>query len=166
MKTTYSKLLLLLFLMIVSAGMSAQIFGGIMNEAKRKIGRKIEDKIVDAVSDELARRAFRPIEVAIDSMMRQKYQDSINGGKEVDWDKAGAAYADFLNGMNRVVELPEKYTFDITQEVEMTDYSNKKNEIKIHYSKDGAYMGMENIDDKDTKQFIIMDVGRDAMILY
>ncbi|MEZ4909477.1 MAG: hypothetical protein R2774_01315 [Saprospiraceae bacterium] len=144
----------------------SQILGGIMNEAKRKLERKIEDKIIHTISDELARRAFKPIESSIDSIMRQKYQDSISGGQPVDWEKAGAAYADFLKGMNATLELPEKYTFDVTQEVEIIDYNNKKNLVKMHYSKNEPVLAMENLDDEDTKSIVVMDMTKDAMILY
>ncbi len=161
-----NRFLIIFFLMIISEVSFGQILGGIMNSAKRKLERKIEDKIVEAVSDELARRAFKPIDEAIDSMMRQKYQDSINQGKEVDWDKMGQSYAEFLNGMNKAVDLPEKYTFDITQEVEVVDYSNKTNYLKLHYSKTDAVIGMENVDDVESNQFVVMDISRDAMVLF
>ncbi|MFZ1559473.1 MAG: hypothetical protein WAT37_06075 [Saprospiraceae bacterium] len=76
---------------ILSASITidAQILGGFMNEAKRKLERKIEDKIIQAVSDELAQRAFKPIDQAIDSMMRKKYQDSFNNGQPFDHEKNG-----------------------------------------------------------------------------
>jgi hypothetical protein len=128
--------------------------------------RKIEDKIVDAITDEIARRAFRPVEQAIDSMMRQKYRDSINGGKEVDWDKAGAAYGQFLEDMNKAVDLPESYVFDIIQEVETTDYKGKKNQMKLYYAKTEAIMGMENMDEEKSTQLVVMDLNRDVMVLY
>lgn len=132
---------------ILSAGITidAQILGGIMNEAKRKLERKIEDKIIQAVSDELAQRAFKPIDQAIDSMMRQKYQDSINNGQPFDHEKMGEAYTVFLSSLNSSVNLPEKYTFDVTQEVENIDYSKKKrNYIKLHYSKNNAISRYRN----------------------
>lgn len=150
----------------VAPNLEAQILGSIMREAQRKLERKIEDKIVDAVTDEIARRAFRPVEQAIDSMMRQKYRDSINGGKEVDWDKAGAAYAQFLEDMNKAVDLPEKYTFDIIQEVETTDYKGRKNPMKLYYSKTLPVMGMENMDEEKSTQLVVMDIERDVMVLY
>ena len=155
-----------LFLLTSSIGAHAQILGSIMREAQRKLERKIEDKIVDAVSDEIARRAFRPVEEAIDSMMRQKYRDSINGGKEVDWDKASAAYGQFLDDMNKAVDLPESYTFDIIQEVETTDHKGKKNQMTLYYARKEAIMGMENIDDKKSSQLVVMDLERDVMVLY
>lgn len=144
----------------------SQILGGIMNEAKRKLEKKIENKIIEAVSEELARRAFKPIDEAIDSMMREKYRDSIHHGKNVDWEKAGESYAAFVAGMNKAVDVPEKYSFDLTQEVEIVDYSNKTTKLKMHYSTSEPYFGMENLDDKELKQFVVMDISRDAMILF
>jgi hypothetical protein len=144
----------------------AQILGGIVNQATRKLERKIEDKIIQAVSDELVRRAFRPLESSIDSIMRQKYQDSINNGQPIDWEKTGAAYADFLDGMNKAVELPVKYTFDVTQEIEIVDYNKKRNYIKLHYSKNDPVMAIENIDNAQNNSFVVIDMSKDAMILY
>ena len=128
---------------ILSASITidAQILGGFMNEAKRKLERKIEDKIIQAVSDELAQRAFKPIDQAIDSMMRKKYQDSINNGQPFDHEIMGEDYTVYLNSVN----LAEKYTFDVTQEVENIDYSKKKrNYIKLHYSKNNAISRYRN----------------------
>ncbi len=160
------RLMILSLFIFLNFQLQGQILGGIMNEAKRKLERKIENKIIEAVSEELARRAFKPIDQAIDSLMREKYQDSINRGKPVDWEKAGESYAAFLAGMNKAVDLPEKYTFDVTQEVEIVDYSNKSNKIRMYYSKSDAIMGIEDLEQKDTKQLIVMDISRDAMILF
>lgn len=110
-----------------SITIDAQILGGFMNEAKRKLERKIEDKIIQAVSDELAQRAFKPINQTIDSMMPKKYQDSINNGQLFNHEKMGEAYTVFLSSVN----LPEKYTFDVTQKVENIDYSKKKKLYQI-----------------------------------
>ena len=159
-------LFVIIVLCISIHSVSGQIFGGIMNSAKRKLEQKIEDKIVEAVSEEIARRAFKPIDQAMDSMMRQKYRDSINGGKDVDWEKVGENYAAFLNGMNKAVDLPEKYHFDVTQEVEMQDYDKRKNNVKIHYSKTESIIGMESIDDNNKTNLIIMDIAKDIIILY
>ncbi len=159
-------LIILTFLTFTSHQLNAQIFGGIMNEAKRKLERKIEDKIIQAVSDELVKRAFRPVEQSIDSLLRGKYQDSVSRGKDVDWDKVGTAYGDFLNGMNKTVALPDKYTFDVTQEIEITDYDKKKNNIKLHYSKKDTILAMENMDGEKSKTIVVIDIAKDAMIMY
>lgn len=156
-----------IILLVATANIAqGQIFGRIMNEAKRKVEQKVEDKIVQAVSEELARRAFKPIDEAVDSMMRQKYQDSVAHGQKVDWDKAGKAYGEFLAGMNKAVTLPDKYSFDVTQEVEVIDYSNKRTYLKLHYTKTGNYLGMETVDENREQQFIVMDMQQDAMVLF
>lgn len=154
------------FILTITISADAQIFGGIMNEAKRKIERKVEDKIIQAVSDELAQRAFKPIDQAIDSMMRKKYQDSLGNGQPYNNEKTAEAYASFLSSLNAAVDLPEKYTFDVTQEVETIDYSKKRNYIKLHYSKNSGIIGMETTDEKQIKQLVVMDLTKDIMILY
>ena len=125
MKTIWISLIMI----TVTLHLNAQILGGMMNNAKRKLERTIEDKIVQQVSEELAERAFKPIGQTIDSMMRQRYQDSTNQDATVDSEKAAANFTAFLGSMNVVADLPETYTFDVTQEVEVIDYSKKK---KLH----------------------------------
>ncbi|MCZ2102295.1 MAG: DUF4412 domain-containing protein [Chitinophagales bacterium] len=137
----------------------AQIFGGIMNEAQRKLERKIENKIVQVVSDEIANRAFRSLEASMDSLLLQEYEASGDSGRKVD-------YAEFLENLNKKVDLPEKYTFDLTQEVEITDYDGKKNKVKFHYSKTASIIGIEQVNDEKDKQTVVMDIDRDAMIMY
>lgn len=137
----------------------AQIFNGIMNEAKRKLEKKIEDKIIEAVSDELAARAFKPIEASIDSLLRREYEES--GSRS-----SGVNYADFIESLNKEVDLPEKYTFNLIQDVEITDYDGKKNFIKLYYSKSESILGFENVDDKHQTQTVVMDIERDAMVMF
>jgi len=151
---------------VLKMPLEAQIFGGIMNEAKRKMERKIEDKIIQAVSDELAQRAFKPIDQAIDSMMRKKYRDSLGNDQPFDNEKTKEAYLTFLSGLNSSVDLPDKYTFDITQEIEIIDYSKKRNYVKLHYAKSNGIIGMETTDEKQTKQLVVMDLTKDIMVLY
>lgn len=137
-----------------------------MKSAKRKLEQKIADKVVESLSEELARRAFKPIEQAMDSVMRERYKDSINNGQEVDWEKMNASYMDFLNDMNKSVELPESYHFDVTQEVEFIDYDKNKKLIKLYYSKMDSILGMETVEEKHTTQLVLMDMSRDAIVLY
>lgn len=161
-----SKILLSLFFLAVALTSDAQIMGRIMDRAKNKLERKIEDKIVEEISEEIARRAFRPVEKAIEDAARQMYQDSMNQGEPVDWEKAGAAYSAFLNGMNKTADIPDSYKFDITQEVEVIDYNKKRNYIRMHYSESGPYLGMENNDDENKKQMIVIDVQKDVVVLF
>lgn len=140
-------------------------FGGLIQETQRKLERKITDKVVDALSEELASRAFKPINAAIDSFLLNQYKEN-SGQHNVDWNKMGEAYGEFLAGLNQSVELPEKYSFDVIHEVETKDYNKKKNVIKLYYTEKGDYLGMENLDDDKNRQFVVMDVQRDAMILY
>ena len=155
-----------LIMITVTLHLNAQILGGMMNNAKRKLERTIEDKIVQQVSEELTERAFKPIGQTIDSMMRQRYQDSTNQDTIYDSEKAKANFTAFLGSMNDVADLPESYTFDVTQEVEVIDYSKKRNYIKLHYSKNEAIIGMENTDEGQTKQLVVLDLAKDLMVLY
>lgn len=158
---------IILTLVLTSAfnmSLKAQILGSIMDRATRKVENRLADKLVEVISDELARRAFQPIENSIDSINRANYEKE-NGGK-VDWDKAGSAYADFLNGLNKQVDLPNSYIFEMTQEVEVIDYNGDKSYNRLHYSQNGNYFGMEQLNDDKNNQVVVMDLERDAMILF
>ncbi len=155
-----------IFLALISIFMfstaEAQILGRVLDQVQRRI----EDKVVDAIADEIVKRAFRPIEVSMDSILRQKYQDSVAHGERVDWDKVGKSYNDFLNSMNEKADLPDKYTFDIVQEVEITDYDKSKSNVRLYYSKKDAILGFASLESKKESQLVVFDVQRDAMIMY
>ena len=156
----------LLLLVLTNVQVSGQLFNSILKEAQRKIEQRVADKIVDAVSDEIAKRAFRPIETSMDSMMRKSYQDSVNQGKDVDWKKAGKSYAEFLQGMNEAVDLPPSYTFDIRQDIEMTEYDGKKVNMVMFYSQKQPFYGIETRDKDNESSLIVMDLEKDAMVMY
>ncbi len=137
----------------------AQILGGILNEAQRKLERKIEQKVIDAVAEELAARAFRPIASSIDSLLKSEYEMTEKSGNKID-------YTEFLESLNKKVDLPEQYTFDLIQDVETTDYDGKKSNVKLYYAKNDAIFAIEDLSDSKNKQIVVIDIDRDAMIMY
>jgi hypothetical protein len=155
-----------LILFLLSKESDAQIFNSILREAQRKIEQKVADKLVDALAEEIAKKAFRPIEASMDSMMRKSYQDSVNHGEKVDWNKAGKAYGEFLRGMNEAVDLPEKYALDVRQEIEFTQYDEKKIDMVMYYSVDKPITAMETSDKKNESNLILMDMEKDVMVMY
>ena len=64
------------------------------------------------------------------------------------------------------MDLPEKYTFDLIQEVETTDYDGKKNNVKLYYAKNDAIFAIEDMSDGKNKHIVVIDIDRDAMIMY
>ena len=144
----------------------AQILRDIRRQATRNIERRMQQKAVEVISDEIARRAYQPIEQALDSMLRASFRDSLDNGEEVDWEKAGEAYANFLRGMNAAVDLPERFTFDLAMTIESTDEKGKTNEMIMHYSKDKPILGIENFESENENQFMVIDMEQDLIVLY
>ena len=142
-------------------------FGGlkdkVIKRTKQKFEKKVEDKIVEALSEELARMAFRPINSAMDSMLRSSYEEEQGGN--VDWDKAGESYGEFLNNLNKAANVPEAYHFNVIVEAEIKDYEKEKHKVIMLYSTDNKYMGIEQEND-GTKTLIVIDNEQDIMVMY
>jgi len=163
--TNMKILITFLIVLFIAPAAESQILGRITERAVRKVERRIEDKLVEAISEEIARQAFRPVEQAIDSMLRQKYQDSL-GREEIDWEKMAGAYADFLNGLNDAADLPENYTFDLKMDIEATDYDGKKSTSSLFFSKSTSILGVESNEHSNETQLVIIDIEKDIIILY
>lgn len=160
------KYILLSIILIFSIDQSqSQIMGSILGEATRKINRKVEDKLIQVISDEIVRRAFQPVERTMDSLMRERFQDSIGTQEEVDWDKWSEAYTNYLSNMNAAVDLPPSYSFDVIQMVETTSNKDKSN-VTIYYSENQGIFGIETEDKKEGNSLIVLDVEKDAAIMY
>lgn len=137
----------------------AQIFGRIMDRAKDKVSQRIEDKVVERISEEIARAAMKPIDKAIDDMLKERYeQDSINGKTDVD-------YGAFAKAFLQPVDLPDSYTFDITLECETKDYDGDKSKMEMLMTKDGTAIGFVQIEE-DKRTLMIFDTKNDLMAVY
>lgn len=163
---THMKSLIFSFILLFSFTIfpaSAQ-FGGlgdrIAKRTKDKLERKAEDKLVERLSEELARMAFKPIDKAMDDMLRSSYEEKEGG--EVDWEKAGSAYGDFLNGMNEAANIQESYTFDLQMEVEIKDGEKEKHNMTLLFNKGRKIMAFEQKKENST---IIFDNENDVMIM-
>lgn len=135
----------------------------VINRSKDKLERKIEDKVVEKLSEEIARMAFKPIESAMDSMLKSSYEEQEGGN--VDWGKAGEAYGDFLNGLNKSANVPPEYNFDLQVDSEIKDYEKEKHEITMLYNTEKKYMGIET-KEKDKTSLIVMDNENDVIVMY
>ena len=137
----------------------AQIFGRIMDRAKDKISNELEQRVVERISDEIARAAMKPIDNAIDDMLRERHQqDSINGKTDVD-------YGAFAKAFLQPVDLPDSYTFDITLECETKDYDGDKSKMEMLMTKDGSAIGFVQIED-DKRILMVFDTKNDLMAVY
>lgn len=153
------KYIILLLICLISISSEAQIFGRIADRAKDKISQKVEDKVVERISDEIAKAAMKPIDRAIDDMLKEKYeQDSINGRTDAD-------YGEFLNAFLKPVDLPKDYTFDMTLIAETKDYDGDKAEMEMMLTKDGSAIGIVQLQEKQ-RSMIVFDVKNDIMAIY
>jgi hypothetical protein len=163
MRTLLTFIIILLFFITPEVKAQFGLGNKIKNRAQQKLERKIEDRIVEELSEELARMAFKPIDRAMDDMLRSQYEEEQGG--EVDWEKSGEAYSDFLKGMNAATNVPESYHFDIQVEAEMKDYEKEKHEMTFLYAKGQKILGLKQKQDGEDVM-IVIDNERDAIIMY
>lgn len=153
------RLIPVFFLSLLFLSADAQIFGRIVDRAKDKIERKIEDKVVERISEEIARAAMKPIDSAIDEMLKERYeQDSINGRTSADYDG-------FLNAFLRPVNLPASYEFDYILDCEVKDYDGEKSKMQIWLQKAGNHLGFKQ-SDGDDENLMVYDIKNDIMAIY
>lgn len=162
-KITFISVLTLL-LITTSHDCFAQ-FGRILNRVTDRVSDRLEQKVADAIADEIMRKAFKPLDQAVDEAMRKSFEDSI-GTSEVDYNKMGRAYGDFLAGMNGAVEkVAPDYTFDIVVDVKLTDEKNKPQPMKMFYTKSGKAIAYQTSEKKKTTT-VIFDVTNEVMVMY
>lgn len=153
------KTILTLFACFTITLSQAQIFGKIVDRAKDKISNKLEEKVIEQISEEIARAAMKPIDNAIDDMLKERYQqDSINGKTDVD-------YGAFAKAFLQPVNLPESYTFDITLESEAKDYDGDKSKMEILMTKDGSALGFIQIEE-NKRTLMVFDTKNNLMAVY
>ena len=125
--------------------------------------QKAEDKLVDKLAEKIANQAVKPIDSFVDSLFIESYERE--SGEKYDPENSAKMNA-ALSAMFGTVELPEKYEFDFTMEVEVKDFGKKKaNKMKMFVCKNRAYFGMEQ-DQDDKKMLIVFDNENNAMVTY
>lgn len=144
----------------------AQILKGILKETKRKAQREVENMVIEKASEMIAREIAKSLEKSIDNMF-QEMQDSIRRNSEdtLDYDGALRTYYAYLNSLNETVDLPDEYTFDLTLVTETSGH-NEARPAKMHFSGSESIFAIEQEESSKTNSLIIMDLERDAMILY
>lgn len=163
MKISIKTIILISISLLISFSSEAQLFDRLKKRTMDKIEQKAEDKLVEELSEEIARRAFRPIEKAMDDMLKSSYEEEQGG--EVDWEKAGAAYNDFLLGLNKQANVPKSYKFDLKVDIETKDGENDKYKMKYFFSKNEAIMGIQQMEN-NSENFIVIDNENDIIVLY
>ncbi|MEE9438538.1 MAG: hypothetical protein V3V14_06020, partial [Saprospiraceae bacterium] len=150
---------ILLILLITNVSIEAQIFGRILDRAVDKLENKVENEIVERISEEIVRAAWKPVDKALDDMLRERYeQDSINGTTKKD-------YSGFLNEIMKPVDLPTEYNFDVILEAQTKNYNGDKNEMTLMFKKNEPIMAFVQKDKKKTT-YMVMDMGKDITAIY
>lgn len=153
------KILVSLLFSLVITSLSAQ-FGSIMN----RVNDRIADKVADAIANEIIKRAFKPVEETADEALRKSFEDSL-GTSEVDYNKMGKAYGEFLAGMNGAYDkMPDSYAFDLTNDIEISD-GKKTTATKMYFTKSGDHIGYETTE-KNESSLIVYDLKNDIMVMY
>ncbi len=143
---------------------SAQIFDRILDRTQDKLSREIENRIVERISDEITRAAMKPVDKAIDDMLRERYeQDSISGRT------TSRNYDDFLAAFTVPVDLPANYNFDMVLKAEAKDYDGEKSRLDMMLTKDGSAIGIVQYDNKDKDKEtgkMVFDMENSIMAIY
>ncbi|MEM9547923.1 MAG: DUF4412 domain-containing protein [Bacteroidota bacterium] len=155
-----SSYLIILLVSLLSFQSNAQIFNRILDRTQDKLSREIENRIVERISDEITRAAMKPVDKAIDDMLRERYvQDSIDGKT------THRNYDDFVTAFMVPVDLPPSYEFDMELKCETKEYDGEKSKMDMLLRKDGAYIGITQYE-KDAKTMMVFDMTNDIMAVY
>jgi hypothetical protein len=126
---------------------------GILNRVANRIENRLEDKLIDALADEIYKKAFRPVDLAIEDAVRKSI------------DSTGMTYDEYLKSMNIAYDrLPAQYSFDLMCDIKMIDDKKKSNFAKQYFTKQGDAIAYETIE-KNERNIIIYDIKNDMMIL-
>jgi hypothetical protein len=157
-------LILGIVLFVTHTRVDAQ-FGRIMDRVTDRVASKVEDKVVDAIANEIMKKAFKPAEKSFEEAAKQKFEDSL-GNENVDYNKMGKAYGDFLAGMNGAVDkVKPTYTFDTSVDMDVTNEKGKVNKMLMLYTKTGDLIGYQTNENKEIST-VVFDVKNDIMIMY
>jgi len=159
---------LIIIMICLSPNISeAQFLKDVARSAKNKLARKIENKVVETLAEEIARRAFRPINDVMDDWIRENMKrDSTYAGLS---DDSLAIimqdnYGTILNSMNKAADVPDNYSFDYSMDITVTD-DKDVHEMKMFLSEKSGVIGIEQYDGKE-KQMMVMDIDKDIIVIY
>lgn len=151
---------LFLFICLFSLNAEAQLFDRILDRTQDKLSREISDRIVERISDEITRAAMKPVDRAIDDMLRERYeQDSIAGKTN------NRSYDDFIAAFTTPVDLPPSYDFDMVLNCETKDYDGKKSKMDMMLTKEGSAIGITQYEEEKIST-IIFDMENNIMAVY
>lgn len=132
----------------------------VQEEVIDKVADRVADELADKIAEDLANRIYKPMDKAIEDAYRKEMADSLDN------DTDGAAFSSF---MSKYAEASDKiqsvYKFEIVNHLEIEDHDGKIDEMKMYFSEEGEYFGMET-EDKGKKVLIIYDFEKEIMAMY
>lgn len=152
---------------ILSPTSEGQILKQLGNSVKRKLIKKAEDKVVETLAEEIARRAFRPINDVMDDWIRENMkQDSSYAGLSDDSLAIvmRTNYGKILGSLNKAADLPPSYSFDYVMDIIVTD-DGDAHPMKWYILENGDAMAFEQNDGKEN-QLMLMDIKKDIIVIY
>jgi|GEM_PF-981493 len=159
--------LTLIMVAVLAPTSEAQILKELGRSVKRKIGEKIERKVVETLAEEIARRAFRPINDVMDDWIRENMkQDSTYAGLSDDSLAIimRTNYGKILNGLNQAANLPPSYSFDYTMNIVVSD-NGESHPMKWYIQENGDAMAFQQMTG-DEDQMMLMDIKNDIIVMY
>lgn len=171
MKTNSKWLIALSMLFAITAfnpvETQAQFLKELGRAAGNKLKKKVEDKVVETLAEEIARRAFRPINDVMDDWIRENMKrDSTYAGMSDDSLAIvlQGNYSKILNSMNRAADVPDSYEFEYVMDVKVTD-GKDSHKIKWLIDEEGEIMAWEQLDGEED-QIMLMDLKNDIIVMY
>ena len=73
---------------------------------------------------------------------------------------------DILGAMNKDVDLPDKYSFDVRLKCKVTDEDGETNLFDLLFSKNEEIFGVNNAEMGAEENLVVMDSQRDAVVMY
>lgn len=166
------KKLLPVFLTLVFCGLGIQSqaqFNKVLRRTTQKLEREIERRAVEKASDIIAREIADAMEREFDEWLEEAAKrDTSSHYQEGDSSnyRSSQNYQDFLASMNREVDVPESYSFDIALHVEIEEKGEDPQQMLLYLSRDEPIFGMQTAAEKGETQIFVMDSERDAIIMY
>ena len=112
----------------------------VQDEVIDKVADRVANEIADKVAEDLANRIYKPLDKAIEDAYREEMSDSLGN------DQDGEAFSRFMTKYaDASKKIQPSYKFDIINHMEVRDHDGEVNEMKMYYTKEGEYFGMETL---------------------
>lgn len=139
----------------------------LLRKTSRKLSDRIEQMAVEKLSDIIAQKAAEKVEKSFDAWLQEAIeQDTSYNPDDSTYYRAGAAYAQFLKGMNDAADLPPEYTFDLNMLTGIKSEGEDPETVRMFYSTQSAVFAMQTATSEKRTQIILIDAENDATVMY